>query len=163
MRFRWADSLVSCGRKADSCNNICGFKNIRICVNEARNTGYHDFSITSHWCMEEIQRSFALMSRMCRKAKQSQQASRNCDGSRWTHWLLHCDETLKSSSHLTKPNLTVGLPSVMLHFTGSLLRFPSKQVGAVRHLPQKSFSRSPLSGYKQNSPKNGKVNKQRTF
>ena len=76
MRFRRADSLVSCGRKADSCNNVYSFKNIWICVNEARNKGFHDFSITSHCCMEEIQRSFALMSRLCRKAKQGQQARR---------------------------------------------------------------------------------------
>ena len=31
-RFRWADSLVSCGRKADSCEKVRGFKNIRIRV-----------------------------------------------------------------------------------------------------------------------------------
>ena len=76
MRFRRADSLVSCGRKADSCNNVYSFKNIWICVNEARNKGFHDFSITSHCCMEEIPRSFALMSLLRRKAKQGQQARR---------------------------------------------------------------------------------------
>ena len=35
MRFRWADSLVSCERKVDSCFKVCGSKNIRIRVNVA--------------------------------------------------------------------------------------------------------------------------------
>ena len=35
MRFRRADSLVSCRRKTDSHINICGFKNIRIRVDGA--------------------------------------------------------------------------------------------------------------------------------
>ena len=34
-RVRWADSLVSCGRKVDSCFKVCGSKNIRIRVNVA--------------------------------------------------------------------------------------------------------------------------------
>ena len=34
-RVRWADSLVSCGRKVDSCFKVCGSKNIRIPVNVA--------------------------------------------------------------------------------------------------------------------------------
>ena len=34
MRFRWADSLVSCERKVDSCFKVCGSENIRIRVNE---------------------------------------------------------------------------------------------------------------------------------
>ena len=32
---RWADSLVSCGRKVDSCFKVCGSENIRILVNVA--------------------------------------------------------------------------------------------------------------------------------
>ena len=32
MQFQWADSLVLCGWKADLCEKVCSFKNIRICV-----------------------------------------------------------------------------------------------------------------------------------
>ena len=35
MQVRWADSLVSSGRKVDSCFKVCGSKNIRIRVNVA--------------------------------------------------------------------------------------------------------------------------------
>lgn len=73
-RFVWTGPVITLGN--DSCNNVFSFKNIWVCVNEALNTGFLDFSITSHCCMEEIQRSFALMSRLGRKAKQGQQARR---------------------------------------------------------------------------------------
>lgn len=73
-RFVWTGPVITLGN--DSCNNIFSLKNIWVCVNEALNTGFLDFSITSHCCMEEIQRSFALMSRLGRKAKQGQQARR---------------------------------------------------------------------------------------
>ena len=46
MRFQRADSLVSCGRKADSYKKKCGFKNIRIRVDGASAETIERFSIT---------------------------------------------------------------------------------------------------------------------
>lgn len=127
-RFVWTGPVINLGN--DSCNNIFSFKNIWVCVNEALNTGFLDFSITSHCCMEEIQRSFALMSRLGRKAKQGQQARRTdwSDGSRCTYWLLHCDETLKSSSHLAKPHLTVGFLQLCFTLQEAFFVFPQNKL-----------------------------------
>ena len=169
MRFRRADSLVSCGRKAYSCNNVCSFKNIWICVNEARNKGFHDFFYHFSLLHGRNPKIFCLNVSFVQESQTGPTSEE--DWLKWwqslhllafiyivtKHWL----EVFKSSYQTT---FNGGRPSVMLHFTGSLLRLPPKQVGALPHLPrQKRFSRSPLSGYKQNSPNNGKVNEQRTF